>query len=250
VVWLDPRARRLHPSTALALAGPLLRVPTLQLTKAFARTKDEGRRTKEKDQKARDDFSPVDVSWGGFVVPRRGEEEAHGQVRVQALKLSDLDALDAAQLASLPPRTLFQVLCPALAGVIAPFGRDMAGRREALLSLPVFAGEWVDLGLLLSVAGDFGTNSIAQVELGQGQPSPPPPPGMRSTVDLLQVMARRLEDAELRRYTELLGERLRREIEGKRGYSADEGESGARMFEVRALGPVERPPMRFVLKTE
>src|SRR5207253_6178286 len=35
LVWLDPRARRFHPSTAMSLAGPLLRVPTLQLVKAY-----------------------------------------------------------------------------------------------------------------------------------------------------------------------------------------------------------------------
>ena len=244
VVWLDPRAQRFHPSTALALAGPLLRVPTLQMVKAFAgETVDGGRSMVNRQRKGGEDFSPVDMSWGGFVVPRRGEGEAHTQVRVQALRPSDLDALDAAQIASLPPRTLFQVLCPSLAGVIAPFGRDVAARKEAMLDLPVFTGEGLEIGLLLSVAAQFGTNAIAQVELGQGQPSQPPQPGLRSAVDFLQVMSRRLQDAGMRRYTEHLAERLRAEIEGKR--NAPPGES-ERMFEVRALGPVERPPMRLV----
>jgi glucosyl-3-phosphoglycerate synthase len=248
VVWLDPRARRFHPSTALALAGPLLRVPTLQVVKAFAGV-DEGRRTKDEGRRGgRDDFSPVDMSWGGFVVPRRSGGEAHPQVRVQALRPQDLEALDTGQVATLPPRTLFQVLCPALAGVIEPFGSDMAARREGMLGLPVFTGESLEVGLLLSVAAEFGTNAIAQVELRQGQPAPPPQPGLREAVDLLQVMSRRLQDAGMRRHAERIAERLRREIEGKRTSSSEEGEGGARMFEVRALGPVERPPMRLVVK--
>jgi hypothetical protein len=144
--------------------------------------------------------------------------------------------------ASLPPRTLFQVLCPSLAGVIAPFGRDVAARREAMLGLPVFAGESLELGLLLSVASEFGTNAIAQVELGEGRPAPPPAPGLRGAVELLQVMSRRLQDAGMRRYAERIAERLKDEMEGNRTTSD--------VFEVRALGPVERPPMRLGLRTE
>ncbi|MGA7732904.1 MAG: glycosyltransferase, partial [Chloroflexia bacterium] len=216
VVWLDPRARRFHPSTALALAGPLLRVPTLRMVKAFAGV-DGGRQTADRGRKKPvEDFSPVDMSWGGFVVPRRSGGEAHPQVRVQALRPQDLEALDTGQVATLPPRTLFQVLCPALAGVIEPFGSDMAARREGMLGLPVFTGESLEVGLLLSVAAEFGTNAIAQVELGQGQPAPPPQPGLRGAVDLLQVMSRRLQDAGMRRHAERIAERLRREIEGKR----------------------------------
>jgi glucosyl-3-phosphoglycerate synthase len=248
VVWLDPRARRFHPSTALALAGPLLRLPTLQMVKAFGGTRAEGKKEKRESRRERDDFSPVDMSWGGFVVPTRGENVAHPQVRVQALQPQDLESLDAGQMASLPPRTLFQVLCPALAGVIAPFGRDMAARRDAMVGLPVFTGESLDVGLLLSVATEFGTNAIAQVELGQGQPAPPPQPGLRGAGDLLQVMARRLQDAGMRRHAERIATRLAQEIEGKRNPALADGAVAARMFEVRALGPVERPPMQLVLR--
>ncbi len=255
VVWLDPRARRFHPSTALALAGPLLRIPTLQMVKAFGgddegrKTKDERRRTKDQGQ-GREEFSPVDISWGGFVVPRRGDGDVHPQVRVQALRPSDLEALDMGQLAMLPPRTLFQVLCPALAGVIAPFGRDMAARRGAMMGMPVFTEDGLETGLLLSVVGEFGSNAIAQVELGEGRPAQAPQPGLRSVVDLLEVMSRRLQDSEMKHYAKEVAERLTREIEGKRSASADDGESGARMFEVRALGPVERPPMKIALRGE
>lgn len=241
VVWMDPRARRFHPSTVLALAGPLLKLPTVQLVKAFSGKAEDKRKGRT------DEFSPIDMSWGGFVVPRRGASETLSQVRVQALRPSDLAALDAGQLAMLPPRTLFQVLCPSLAGVIAPFGKDMAARRFSMLGLPVLAGDGLDIGLLLSVASEFGTNAIAQVELGQGQPAPPLQPGLRGAADLLQVMSSKLPDAGMRHYADQIGERLRREIGGKRSVSMDEAD---RMFEVRALGPVERPPMRLASSTE
>ncbi len=239
IVWLDPRARRFHPGTALALAGPLLRDSSLQLVQAFRGVADEHRKPKT-------EFSPVDVSWGGFVIPRRDEEVGHAQVRVQALKPSDLEEMDASQIAMLPPRTIFQVLCPALAGVISPFTHDMAARRSAMLDLPVFAGDNAQVGVLLSVASEFGTNAIAQVELGHAEPSLPPQPGLRSALDLLQVMSLRLTDPEMRASAERLTERLQHAVEGKRTHSAEEGDTG-RLLEVRALGPVERPPARGVL---
>ena len=51
LVWLDPRARRFHPSTAMSLAGPLLRVPTLQLVKAYGQPRQD-RKAKGRRQKA------------------------------------------------------------------------------------------------------------------------------------------------------------------------------------------------------
>jgi hypothetical protein len=158
------------------------------------------------------------------------------QVRVQALRPSDLASFSAAQIGMLPPRTLLQVLSPSLAGVVAPLSRDMAGRREAMMSVPVFAGENLELGLLLSVAAEYGTNAISQVELRNGRPSEPPPPGLRSAIEILEAMSRRLSEPAMRKNAAEIAERLQREIEGRRG--ASQG-----VFEVRALGPVERPPM-------
>jgi glucosyl-3-phosphoglycerate synthase len=239
IVWLDPRAKRFHPSTALSLAGPMLGNSTLQLVKAFGQmdTPDGARRNSNRKES---EFSPVDMSWGGFVVPRR-DSEALSQVRVQALKPSDLASFSAAQIGMLPPRTLLQVLSPSLAGVVAPLSRDMAGRREAMMSVPVFAGENLELGLLLSVAAEYGTNAISQVELRNGRPSEPPPPGLRSAIDVLEAMSRRLQEPAMRKYAAEVAGRLQREIEGPRG-----GSQG--VFEVRALGPVERPPMGKVIR--
>jgi glucosyl-3-phosphoglycerate synthase len=240
VVWLDPRARRFHPSTVLSLAGPLLRVPTLQLVKAFGQA--EGPESPPERNHHRDDFSPVDMSWGGFVVPRRDADAYSGQVRVQAFRPADLESLTTAQIATLPPRTLVQVLSPSLAGVISPFGRDMAARREAMLSVPVFAGDNFEVGLLLSVAAQYGAGAIAQVELRHTRPSAPPSPGLRTAIDLLQVMSLRLHSPQMRRHAVSIADRLQHELEGRRP-----ARNTAPLFEVRALGPVERPPLNTVL---
>jgi nucleotide-binding universal stress UspA family protein len=258
LVWLDPRAQRFHPSTAISLAGPLLRVPTLQLAKAYGQPQPENASHAKHKGKAETngthkadgthsslklgaDYAPVDMSWGGFVMPRPGADYLGNFIRVQALKPEDLLALDAAQLASLPPRTILQVLSPSLAAVIAPFGRDMAGRRTAMLSLPAFTGENLEVGLLLSVAAEYGARAIAQVELRHGQPAPPPPPGLRNTIDLLQALSRRLQDAQMRRYAVETAERLQRGLQGPVAQPPDAA------FEVRNLGPVERPAMQPIL---
>jgi nucleotide-binding universal stress UspA family protein len=244
IVWLDPRARRFHPSTAMCLAGPLLRVPTLQLVKAYGPPERdklaEGKR-KARPVPGRPDgnYAPVDMSWGGFVMPRPDADHLSSRIRVQALRPEDLHALDPAQVASLPPRTILQVLSPSLAAVIAPFGRDMAGRREAMLSLPAFIGGNFEVGLLLSVAAEYGTRSIAQVELRHARPAPPPQPGLRGAIDLLQALSRRLHDPGMRRRAAETAERLQKSIEG---------EAATPGFEVRALGPVERPPMQPILQ--
>jgi glucosyl-3-phosphoglycerate synthase len=240
IVWLDPRARRFHPSTVLSLAGPLLRLPTLQLIKAFGQTDTPDSPPDRAHHK--DDFSPVDMSWGGFVVPRRDADAYSGQVRVQAFRPADLEALTPAQIATLPPRTLVQVLSPSLAGVVSPFGRDIAGRRDAMLSVPVFAGDNFEVGLLLSIAMTYGAPAIAQVELRHTQPSTPPPPGLRTALDLLQVMSLRLHNPQMRRHADSIADRLQHELEGRRL-----ARDTAPLFEVRALGPVERPPMGTVL---
>ena len=169
-----------------------------------------------------------------------------GRVRVQALSPRDLLGLDSAALAALPPHTILQALFPSLAGVMSPFGRDIAGRREAMLSMPVMTGENFEIGLLLSVAARNGTRSIAQVELRHGLPRLGPKPGLRNALDVLQVLSARLDDTpRMRRFAVELAERLQHESEGGGNSHASAGLAQA--VEIRALAPVERPPMREVL---
>ncbi len=240
LVWLDPRARRFHPSSAISLAGPLLRVPSLQLVKAFV--SDHAVGVGKKDAPGATEDMPIDINWGGSAMPRR-EAGMAAHVRVQALSLQDMLGLDSAVMAALPPQTILQTLFPSLAGVMSPFGRDIAGRRDAMLSVPVMTGENFELGLLLSIAAQYGTRSIAQVELSHAVPAPPPRPGLRSALDILQVLSARLEsNPKMRRFVTELTERLRDETEG-RGRSTARAAS-VPAIEVRALAPVERPPMR------
>lgn len=244
-VWLDPRARRFHPSIAMSLAGPLLRVPTLQLVKAFETLHPGEKKHKRKaEPDDRDDFTPSDMNWGGTQMRQRDREVGvlAGRIRVQALKPSDLEVLSAGELAALPPQTLLQVFYPPLSGVIAPFSRELAGRRDTMISLPAFAGENNDVGLLVSTALQYGTRAIAQVELRHARLAPPPPATMRNALDILQVLEKRLPDSEARQSAAQTALRLQREIEGSSstGVAGQENEA---LFEVRALGPMERPPL-------
>lgn len=240
VVWLDTRAARFHPGTALSLAGPLLRTPSLQLVKAFASTLAQ-HESKGKEAKASQAFVPADASWGGFVVPRRdGAWPFAPRIRVQALKPADLAALTPAEFALLPPRTIVQVLCPSLAGVVEPFGRDVAARRTSMLSIPAFTGHNLELGMLLSVAQQHGSRAVAQVELRHAQPAPPPQPGLRNAIDVLQILSIRLDDPDLCQLAASTALRLQTELEGG-------GNNSETPFEVRTLNPVERKPMDTVI---
>ncbi|MEO6457915.1 MAG: universal stress protein [Chloroflexia bacterium] len=244
LVWLDPRARKFHPSSAMSLAGPLLRVPSLQLVKAFGHEHAEG--AGRKDGGSAHEDTPSEINWGGSAMPRREAGMVSGRVRVQALSPRDLLGLDSAALAALPPHTILQALFPSLAGVMSPFGRDMAGRREAMLLMPVMTGVNFEVGLLLSVAAQYGTRSIAQVELRHGLPTPAPRPSLRSALDVLQVLSTRLDDnPRMRRFAVELVERLQHESEGKGRPTASD--RSAQAVEIRALAPVERPPMREVM---
>jgi len=150
--------------------------------------------------------------------------------------------LSAGEVAALPPSTLLQVFYPPLSGVIAPFSREMAGRREAMMALPAFTGENNDVGLLVSAALIYGTRAIAQVELRHARPAPPPPASIRSALDTLQVLEKRLPDSEARLYAAETVLRLQKEIEGSAASGAS-GSDNQAVFEVRALGPMERPPL-------
>ncbi|MDQ6694740.1 MAG: hypothetical protein M3014_10025 [Chloroflexota bacterium] len=247
LVWLDPRAPRFHPSTALALAGPLMRISTIHLVKAFEPPIPSvaGRRGAYSPlYDPAGDAEDKDVSWGGFHMPGRETGPLSRRVHVQSLRLSDLAALDAEQFASLPPGAIVQVFCPPLAGVVSPFSRDVAARRSAILDLPVLTGDNSDLGILLSVSVEYGTRSVAQVELHHAHPAPPPAASLRNAIDTLQTLGRRLQDPALQRYALALAERLQKEIERK---SMHGGGSATSVFEVRALGLVERPPIRALL---
>lgn len=248
IVWLDPRARRFHPTSVMSLAGPLLRMPSLQLVKAFGgmQIESSGANVGHEDDRAEvEDWTP-DVNWGESIMPRREYGVPTRHIRVQALTPSDLSALSASQMAALPPRTILQVFYPALAGVITPFGSDMAGRREAMRAMPAFMGDNLEAGLLLSATTRYGVQAIAQVELRHARPTPPPHPSFHTAIEVLHVLSRRLDDPQMRRITSEIIHRLELEVEGRKATAPADPAN----VEVRALPPVERPPIDSVVSVE
>jgi len=248
IAWLDPRARRFHPTSAMALAGPLLRTPSLQLVKAFGDTHlDVSARTNDRQtHKPYVDEWTLDMDWGESLMPRRDDGAPARRIKVQALTPSDLAAMSASQIAALPPRTILQVLCPMLAGVISPFGSEMAGRREAMRSIPTLMGDNFEAGLLLAVVAQHGAHAVAQVELRRTRPAPSPQPGFHVAIETLQVLGRRLQDPQLRQITTDLTHRLEQGVEG-RNVTAPADPANV---EVRAMPPIERPPIVSVLRDE
>ena len=63
-------------------------------------------------------------------------------------------------------RPLLALLFPHLSSVIQPLSGEYAGRRELLERLPFVEGYGVDIALLIDIADRFGTDVIAQVDLG------------------------------------------------------------------------------------
>ena len=63
-------------------------------------------------------------------------------------------------------RPLLTLLFPHLTSVVQPLGGEYAGRRELLEQLPFVEGYGVDIALLIDIASRFGTDVIAQADLG------------------------------------------------------------------------------------
>ena len=63
-------------------------------------------------------------------------------------------------------RPALALLFPQLTSIVQPLGGEYAGRRELLEQLPFVDGYGVDIALLIDIADEFGTEVIAQVDLG------------------------------------------------------------------------------------
>ncbi len=63
-------------------------------------------------------------------------------------------------------RPLLSLLFPDLTPIVQPLAGECAARRDVLEQVPFVEGYGVDIGLVIDVAGRFGLNSIAQVDLG------------------------------------------------------------------------------------
>jgi glucosyl-3-phosphoglycerate synthase len=63
-------------------------------------------------------------------------------------------------------RPMAALLFPHLSSLIQPLSGEYAGRRDLLELLPFVEGYGVDIALLIDIAARFGTDVIAQVDLG------------------------------------------------------------------------------------
>ncbi len=63
-------------------------------------------------------------------------------------------------------RPLISTFFPHLTGVVQPLGGEYAGRRRLLEQIPFVEGWGVEIGLLVDVVNRFGTQALAQVNLG------------------------------------------------------------------------------------
>ena len=77
-----------------------------------------------------------------------------------------LDGEGGGRVTELVARPLVAALFPHLASIVQPLAGEYAGRRALLERVPFVQGYGVDLGLLIDIAADEGTDAIAQVDLG------------------------------------------------------------------------------------
>lgn len=65
----------------------------------------------------------------------------------------------------LTARPLLNLFFPELSGVVEPLCREHAVRRSAIAEMPIFAGQGVEVGLLIDFLERFGLDAIAQSDL-------------------------------------------------------------------------------------
>ncbi|HEX3454449.1 MAG TPA: glucosyl-3-phosphoglycerate synthase [Gaiellaceae bacterium] len=63
-------------------------------------------------------------------------------------------------------RPVISALFPHLAAFVQPLSGEYAGRRELLESVPFIEGYGVEIGLLIDLVARFGTDAMAQADLG------------------------------------------------------------------------------------
>lgn len=106
----------------------------------------------------------------------------------------DLDPAGGGRVTELTARPLIAAFWPDLAFLAQPLAGEYAGRREVLETVPFEAGWGVEFGLLVDIAGAFGADAIAQVDLGTRLHSHQPLPALsRMAFEILHTAADRLQ---------------------------------------------------------
>ena len=76
-----------------------------------------------------------------------------------------LEARGGGRVTELVARPLINLFYPELSGLVQPLAGEYAGRRDALETVPFFAGYGVEIGLLIDILCKYGLNAIGQVDL-------------------------------------------------------------------------------------
>jgi glucosyl-3-phosphoglycerate synthase len=76
-----------------------------------------------------------------------------------------VEARGGGRVTELVARPLLNLFYPELSGFIQPLAGEYAGRRQALESVPFFAGYGVETGLLIDIWSRYGLQAIGQVDL-------------------------------------------------------------------------------------
>lgn len=92
--------------------------------------------------------------------------EGVGFVKAFYRRPLDGQAEEGGRVTELMARPVLSTLFPHLAGVVQPLAGECAARREVLEAVPFTHGYGVELGLLVDLAARFGTEAMAQVDLG------------------------------------------------------------------------------------
>jgi len=109
------------------------------------------------------DFDP------GFVVGLLGPLLTHPDIGfVKAFYDRPIDGRPrgGGRVTELVARPALALLFPDLSSVVQPLAGEYAGRRDILERVPFVQGYGVDIALLIDIASRFGTEAIAQVDLG------------------------------------------------------------------------------------
>ncbi len=75
------------------------------------------------------------------------------------------EARGGGRVTELVARPLLNLFYPELSGLVQPLAGEYAGRRNALESVPFFAGYGVETGLLIDILKKYGLSAIGQVDL-------------------------------------------------------------------------------------
>ncbi len=145
-----------------------------------------------------------------------------------------VEARGGGRVTELVARPLLNLFYPELSGLVQPLAGEYAGRRQALESVPFFAGYGVETGLLIDLWSRFGLQAIGQVDLEERIHRNQSLLALsKMAFEITQVVMQRVGE---KRHTELVNE-LQKSMKLIR-YARDEFQ-----LDVADIRARERPPM-------